>query len=75
MNIYAKPGSQVKVTGDSFNNGLTENRVDIAKHLKLGKIYTVLKTKVHNFSSEVYLQEVPGVSFNTVNFEDVKDEG
>ncbi len=33
MNIYAKPGSQVKVTGDSFNNGLTEDRVDIANQV------------------------------------------
>ena len=39
------------------------------KYLKPGKAYTIDKMIVHNWSTEMYLKEFPGISFNSVHFE------
>jgi hypothetical protein len=75
MNIYAGPGSKVIVTERTVKNGgpwEVENKVK--PHLKVGEIYTVERTKVHNYTTNVWLQEIPGVIFNSVNFEDYSEE-
>jgi len=72
MNIRALEGHKVMVTKESAKNGHDHDGEAVRKHLTLRKHYTVKKTEVHNFHSYVWLKEVPGVSFNTVNFVDVE---
>lgn len=70
MNIYAKKGD--KVIFCNPENGRLYNQEDCFKYLKLDQVYTVDHTDVFGSSTDVYLQEVPGVSFNSVMFDDVK---
>lgn len=70
MNIYAKKGHKVsckKLTGDYSHDEQTAN-----KYLQLGKEYTIERTEVHNWYTDVYLIEIPDIRFNSVFFEDVK---
>lgn len=39
------------------------------KHLKVGGEYIVKKMIVHNWNTEIFLKEFPGISFNSVQFE------
>ena len=72
MNIYANPGDKVRYAYPKSGYGRNGEGEYLKKvGLKLGEIYTVEKMVVHEFSAEVYLEEFPGVSCNTVNFEDV----
>lgn len=70
MNIHAKKGSKVVVTEKTKNSGYSIDAERVAKHLEVGKPYTVDRTDVSGWRTDVYLEEVPGVSFNSVNFED-----
>ena len=70
MNIYALEGYKVRVTKESAENGDSHDKQMVKENLEIGKIYTVQKTSVHNWNTEVYLKEVPG-KFNSVMFEDV----
>lgn len=72
MNIYAKEGDKVKPV---FKDGKLQHGHDWQKkvameYLKEGQIYTVEKTKVEDWSTDVYLKEFPGIPFNSVHFED-----
>ena len=72
MNIYALKGHKVRlVYTEMAYHYQTE---DIKKHLKLGEIYTIEETEVYGEFTNVYLQEVPGVSFNSTAFEDVEPQ-
>ena len=72
MNIYALKGHKVRlVYTEMAYHYQTE---DIKKHLKLGDIYIVEKTEVYGEFTNVYLQEVPGISFNSTAFEDVEPQ-
>jgi hypothetical protein len=66
MNIYALKGYKVKC--------VDLNDVNAKKYLKIGEIYTVRKTIVHKYQTDVYLQEIKGCFFNTVLFEDVSEQ-
>jgi len=68
MNIYAKPGTKVSVTNESIKRGLDPDKEQAQKYLKADKTYTVQYIIRHAFSSEVVLEEFPGVRFNTVHF-------
>ena len=68
MNIYAKKGD--KIVCSTLGGGLLPERETAKKHLTKGGIYTVEKTVPDGFHTEVYLQEFPGVEFNSVFFED-----
>lgn len=68
MNIYANTGDQVRFIN---KNGLQSDLEKAQEYLQPGEIYTVDRVYIGNWSSKVYLMEVPGVSFNTVCFEDV----
>ena len=70
MNIYAQKGDKVVVS--SLTAGYENEQETVKKHLKLGNTYTVEETKVHSFYTDVFLQEVPGVRFNSVFFKDAK---
>src|SRR6185312_10610801 len=69
MDIYAQPGT--KVIFDNPKNGYAYDQADCRKHLTVGQIYTVERTDVHSAYTDVWLQEVPGVSFNSVMFSDM----
>jgi len=69
MNIYAIKKHKVKcITVDSaYVNERELNK----QHLVPGQEYTVDKTVVGSWFTQVFLEEIPGVSFNSVIFEDV----
>jgi hypothetical protein len=67
MNIYAKKGDKVRFLNE---NGREAERAYAAEILKEGKAYTIDHTDVYGWHTDVYLQEVPGKSFNSVMFED-----
>jgi len=69
MDIYAQPGT--KVIFDNPKNGYSYDQEDCRKHLTFGQIYTVERTDVHSAYTDVWLQEVPDVSFNSVMFSDM----
>lgn len=72
MNIYAKQGHKVIVTEHTIDNG---NEIDMQlakKHLKVGGKYTVASTQVHRWRTLVYIQEIPNIGFNSVNFIDAQ---
>jgi len=70
MNIYAEKGDKVKVTEESIRNGYDHVRELAEKYLQVGQTYTINYTVVGGFQNEVYLQEIPDVAFNAVQFED-----
>lgn len=69
MNIYAQRGD--KVIFSHPNAGGWGDSEKCAKHLELGAEYTVQETEVDPWHTDVYLQEVPGVAFNSVMFDDL----
>lgn len=68
MNIYAKAGSKVAFANQTA--GYIGDQEYAAKHLVVGGIYTVSWTEVGGSRTEVYLEEKPGCSFNSVMFND-----
>ena len=70
MNIYSEPGTKVKF---SFpENGRDWDQEKTKKHLDVNGIYTVLRTVVHHSTTDVYLEEVYGIAFNSVNFSEAQ---
>lgn len=69
MDIYAKEGS--KVVFDKPDAGYQGAVEKAAKHLTVGSTYTVERTEVGGWSTDVYLKEVEGVSFNSCMFSDI----
>lgn len=74
MNIYAKPGTKVKVTEQTAKNGLLGDKEQVQRLLDIGKEYTVAYTEVGQSRTIVYLQELPGERFNSVNFIEIEAE-
>lgn len=74
MNIYAKPGTKIKVTEQTAQNGLLGDIEKVKKFLNIEKSYTVAYTEIGQSRTNVYLQELPGESFNSVNFTEVETE-
>lgn len=71
MDIYAPEGHRVKVVTATLGNGQEWQRKLVNKHLKLNKEYTIQRTHVSSSSTNVFLKEVEGIMFNSVNFVDV----
>lgn len=71
MNIRAHPGTKIKVTEQTAQNGYTGDQEAVKKWLEIGKIYTVAYTIVGQSHTAVVLQELPERSFNSVNFVEV----
>lgn len=67
MNIYARSGDKVKYLAE---NGHDDQLIDANKFLEKGMVYTVDKTIVYGWHTDVYLREFPGKAFNSVHFED-----
>jgi hypothetical protein len=53
--------------------GYRSHQETAAKHLEVGKAYTVESTKVGGWHTDVYLEEFPGVAFNSVMFVEESD--
>ena len=68
MNIYAMKGHRVVCR--RLDAGYIFQIEKARQHLKVGEIYTIDRTKVYSNSTDVILQEIPGVSFNSVCFDD-----
>lgn len=66
--VNIKKGSRVKVTTESLKNGYESDQEKVKKYLEIGKEYTVSKVNEMSWTTDVYLEEVPGVRFNSVNF-------
>lgn len=72
MNIYAPPGTKVRYA--CFLAGFPHDQQLAEQHLTRRAIYTVARADVHDYYTDVYLLEVPGVAFNSVLFTDAAEE-
>ena len=70
MNIHAENGH--KVICYTHDAGYDSDKKKALEYLEIGKIYTIDYTDVHSWHTNVYLQEFPLISFNSVFFEDYK---
>lgn len=71
MDIYAKPGTKVRYTATGGYDG---DRQLATKHIEEGAVLTVKEIDVGNFMSYVEFEEIPGINFNTVMFEEIKEK-
>lgn len=71
MNIYANKGTKVRFIDDKFFGSATDRHF-ANQYIESNGVYTVERTVVHSWSTDVYLQEVPGVCFNSVLFQEEK---
>lgn len=67
MDIYAKSGVKIKFSHPT--SGLDGHQETANKHLSVGNSYTVEKTIVGGWHTDVFIKEVPGVAFNSVMFD------
>lgn len=65
MRIDAPAGTKVIYTGEG---GYDRHKETGDKYLKRGGEYTVDRTEIENWHTDVYLKEVSGVAFNSVMF-------
>lgn len=72
MDLYANEGYKVTVTKKSINYGYDYDKEKANKHLKAGEIYTVERTEVGGWHTDVFLKEIPGICFNSVHFQPVE---
>lgn len=74
MEIFALKGHIVKVTEKTIKNGSNSDKELAKKYLEVGKEYIVDHTDVSDWSTDVYLREIPDVRFNSVNFKSVSKQ-
>ena len=67
MDICAPEGT--KVVFANPNSGRPLHRETAREHLVLGREYTVQRTRVHHWHTDVYLIEVPDIAFNSEMFD------
>ena len=72
MNIFALKGHKVRCV--TFNAGQDDHQEVAKKYLKIATLYTVEKTIIDKYNTNVCLQEIPDVMFNSVFFEDVEPQ-
>lgn len=68
MDVWTPVGEYVAVTTNTMKNGRGYDKEHVKKFLKIGELYTVQRVEVGQSSSQVWLEEVKGTSFNTVMF-------
>lgn len=73
MNIHAKRGTKVVFAHPS--SGYRCHQKAAEKHLVEGVTYTVETTVVGGWHTDVYLQEVPDIGFNSVMFDEETGDG
>ncbi|GEM_PF-1133563 len=72
MDIHSKEGA--KVVFEYPDNGYEYDKERALKLLRVGGIYTVACTNVYQSSTEVFLKEIKGVSFNSVLFKNLEEK-
>ena len=72
MNIFAIEGH--KVMCSTLDAGYDYHKEVAEKYLEVGNEYTVEKTYVSGYHTDVYLKEIPNIKFNSVFFEDVEEQ-
>ena len=72
MSTHAEHGAKVRYTGEAGYD--IDHAIAGKSGLKVGGVYTVDFAAVGRDWTEVYLEEVKGVGFNSVIFEDVPGE-
>lgn len=72
MNIHASKGDRVVFTHPSA--GYSGDVKTAAEYLVLGETYTVKRCVIRSSSTTVYLEEFPGIGFNSTHFEDADIE-
>lgn len=70
MNIHAQKGDKVFTTRETINWGYDSDAQKANQHLKVDVMYTVDHTEVSGWSTKVFLEEFPGIYFNSVHFKD-----
>ena len=76
MNIYSKEGDKVRALFDkdsNVKNGRDSEKETAGKYLKPNKVYTIDRTEVHSWHTDVYLKEFGNIPFNSVHFENVPE--
>jgi len=73
MNIHALSGTPVMAVQENMivQNGHQVDKDLVLTHIELDKVYHVNYTVVGDWTTKVYLMEVPGIAFNSVNFKEV----
>lgn len=72
MEIFAIKGHKVKCS--TLSAGYEFHQELAKKHLTIGDTYTVDYTNVDSWHTDVFLEEIPNVKFNSVFFEDVESQ-
>jgi len=65
MDIYTPAGQKVRYLN---NHGHDSEREAANLHLQEGAVYTLLRTKIFKYRTEIFLQEFPDIPFNSVMF-------
>jgi len=69
MDIYSEPETRVRYTG---HGGYDHDKRHANKFLTVDAIYTIERTEVGDWHTDVFLKEVPGEVFNSVHFAEVQ---
>lgn len=65
MDIYSKPGTRVRFTG---HGGYDHHKEHANKFLTVDQVYTVERTEVGGWHTDIYLEGFPHEGFNSVMF-------
>lgn len=69
MNIYALENHKIRCC--TLNAGYDYHKELAEKYLEVGKEYTVLRTHIDSYHTDVVVKEIPDVKFNSVFFESI----
>lgn len=69
MSYDTPVGSKVVVTAETARNGYTHDKHLLRQYCSAGQVYTIAASFVEAYRTEILLEEIPGVRFNSVNFE------
>jgi hypothetical protein len=67
FNIH--PGDKVAVIAKDGEvwNGYDSDKRHVEKHLKIGIVYTISRINIQDWKTDIYLEEVPEIPFNSCN--------
>jgi hypothetical protein len=68
INIYADKGHRVTVGEETIGWGYSHDKEKAKKYLQVGKVYTIYHIEIREWSSDVFLDEIPQQYFNSVHF-------
>lgn len=68
MDDHSAPGT--KIVFAHPGNGYAHDQETAREHLEVGEVYTVERTEVGRWHTDVFIKEVPGVAFNSPMFDE-----